>query len=399
MSVSYKVFVVNMRGNPLMPCTIVKARNLLKQKKAVVYKRYPFTIQLTIATGETKQDVTLGIDTGYGNIGFSAVSEKQELISGTLKLYGKTKERLDERRMYRRGRRNRLWYRKPRFLNRGIPRGWLPPSIERRYQTHLTLIEKIKKLLLITKVIVEVAKFDIQKLENPEIKGKEYQQGNMYEYQNIRSYLMSREKGLCEHCKKDFINNPSHIHHRKLKSKKGCNRLENLMLIHKKCHDVIHKNPKLLKKYEKSSVKEYKQSAFMNIINKRFYKDIPDLKVTYGNITFVNRNKLGLKKSHTNDAFVIANGVIQGRCKEFLIEQKRRHNRTLQLNRKGFKPSIRKQRYKYQPKDLVWIGSKKYNVSGVQNKGNYIKVQNCKKVFSIKLIEKFFNFGSFVWNI
>jgi len=210
---------------------------------------------------------------------------------------------------------------------------------------------------------------------------------------------MSREKGVCEHCKKDFKNNPSHIHHRKPKSKGGSNRLENLMLVHEKCHKEIHNKPELLKKYQVASTKNYKHSTFMSIINKKFYEDIENLEVTFGYITFVNRNTLGLEKTHYNDAFIIAKGSNQERINPIEIIQKHRNNRVLQLNRKGFKPSIRKQRYKYQPKDLVWIGSKKYNVSGVQNKGNYIKVQNCKKVFSIKLIEKFFNFGSFIWNI
>jgi hypothetical protein len=113
--------------------------------------------------------------------------------------------------------------------------GKLAPSVQRRYNTHLNLINKIKKLLPVSKIIIEIAKFDIQKLENTEIFGKEYQQGDLYEYQNIRSYLMSREKGKCEHCKKDFKNSSSHIHHRKQRNKKGCNRLENLMLLHKKC--------------------------------------------------------------------------------------------------------------------------------------------------------------------
>ena len=59
-----KVFVLNMRGQPLMPCSPAKARHLLKAGKAVVKRRTPFTIQLRIATGETKQNVTLGVDAG-----------------------------------------------------------------------------------------------------------------------------------------------------------------------------------------------------------------------------------------------------------------------------------------------------------------------------------------------
>ena len=127
--VSDIVYVLNLRGEPLMPCRQQKSRKLLKEGRAKVVKRAPFTIQLCAPTGETKQSVVLGIDTGFGNIGFSAVSEKEELISGTVKLDGRTKERLSERRMYRRNRRNKLWYRQPRFNNRASTKkqGWLPP--------------------------------------------------------------------------------------------------------------------------------------------------------------------------------------------------------------------------------------------------------------------------------
>jgi hypothetical protein len=396
--VSVKVYVLNMRGNSLMPCSSRQAKILLRSKKAKVVKRIPFTIQLLIPTGETKQDITLGIDTGYGNIGFSAVSKKEELISGTLKLDGRTKERLDEKRMYRRGRRNKLWYRQARWMNRKRKDGWLPPSIERRYQTHLSLINKIKKILPIKNIILEIAKFDIQKIENPEISGKEYQQGNLYEYQNMRSYLMAREKGLCQFCGKDFIDQPSHIHHIIPRSKGGNNRSGNLALLHEKCHKEIHE--KHLESSLKSSSKDYKQSTFMSIINKRFWNDIPEMIVTFGNITFVNRNKIGLEKTHFNDAFIIAKGNTQKRCKPFEIIQKHRNNRVLQLNRKGFKPSIKRKRSIIQPVDLFWVKGKKYICKGMFNKGLYILfgIAKKKEYFSMKLVEKYFNQGSLVWN-
>jgi hypothetical protein len=106
------------------------------------------------------------------------------------------------------------------------------------------------------------------------------------------------------------------------------------MLVHKKCHKLIHKNEKLLKKHEKQFTKSYKHSTFMSIINKRFWKDVKNLEVTYGNITFVNRNKHGLKKSHINDAFVIAGGNSQNRVIPFKIIQKRKNNRCLQKKQK-----------------------------------------------------------------
>jgi len=398
---SLLVFMLNKNRKPLMPCSFKKSKQLVREGKARVIKRFPFTIQMNYGCSGYKQKINLGIDTGYGTIGFSARTSKEELISGVLKLDGRTKERLDEKRMYRRVRRNKLWYREPRWLNRVKKENRLPPSIERKYQTHLSLIKRIKHLLPINRVVVEVAKFDLQKLENPEIRGKEYQQGDLYEYQNVRSYLLSREKGLCEYCKKDFKNSSSHIHHRKPKSKDGSNRLSNLMLLHKSCHNKIHKSTELLKKYKKESIKEYKQSTFMSIINKKFFNDIKDLEVTYGNITFVNRNKLKLEKTHYNDAFVISGGTNQVRTKPFEIIQKHRNNRVLQTNRKGFKPSIRKKRSIIQPLDLFWVDQVKYSCKTMFGYGRYIMYGDMKKkeYFNTKRIEKYFSNGSLVWSI
>jgi len=388
-----KVYVLSIEGKPLMPCTPCKAKKLLKNKQAIVIKRFPFTIQINFECENQVQKVTLGIDSGYENIGFSAVSETKELISGTVKLDGKTSERLQEKKMYRRGRRNKLWYGKPRFLNRTRKEGWLPPSVDRRYQTHLNLINRLKKILPITQVIIETAKFDIQKIMNPEIEGIGYQQGSLYEYQNMRAYLMAREHGKCQLCGKDFKGKSSHIHHCKQRSESGSNRAENLAILHKDCHIKLHKQGLKL-----SKPKSYKPNTFMSIINKKFRQDIPDVKITYGNITFVNRNNLGLEKSHVNDAFVIANRTMQERINPWNIEQKHRHNRAIQLNRKGFKPSIRTSVYKIQPKDLIAVNGQVFSVVGIQNKGSYVKVKDYPKVIPTKNIESMYNFGGLVWN-
>lgn len=108
-----RVFVVNMRGEPLMPCSQRKARILLKQNKAKIYKYNPFTIQLTIATGETKQDCHIGIDTGSKHIGFAITSEDKVLFKAEVELRQDIKSNLNTRQMYRRNRRNR----KTRYRN------------------------------------------------------------------------------------------------------------------------------------------------------------------------------------------------------------------------------------------------------------------------------------------
>jgi hypothetical protein len=394
------VYVLNIRGKPLMPTSCRTAKVLLKAEKAKVVKRVPFTIQLNYPTGEAKQNITLGIDTGYSNIGFSAVSNSKELISGTLVLENGMTKRLQEKLMYRRGRRNRLWYREPRFLNRGIKEGWLPPSVIRRSQTHVSLIERIKKLLPISKIRIEVANFDIQKIENPSIEGVGYQQGTMYEYRNRIAYLISREKGKCQFCNKEYQKkNGWRLHHIWGKEK---DRPSDWALLHSQCHDEIHEKhlEKILR--EKKS-KSYKDSIFMNIVRWKFKETFPDAEITYGNITFQNRIDLDLEKNHVNDAFVIAEGKNKIRINPFEIIQKKRNNRCLQLNRKGYAPSIRKQHYKIQPKNLIKVNSRIFEVKGIHSYGNQIQLKDLLGNVINKAVKKLDSFhfyqGTLVWSI
>lgn len=387
------VYVISANGEVLMPCKPAKARKLLESKRAVVVKLYPFTIKLTFECENQVQKAELGIDLGYQNIGFSCVTEKSELISGTVIIDGKTSSRLIKRRMYRRGRRNKLWYRKSRFLNRKRSEGWLPPSTQRRYDTHLSLINHLKDILPISKVTIEVANFDIQKIENEGINGIGYQEGDMYGYQNVRGYLIAREKGKCQLCKKEFgKGNPSHVHHCKQRNEEGSGRVKNLAILHKKCHIILHK-----KELKLSTPKQYKTFAFLSIISTRFKQDVPDVNITFGYITFIERIKLSLEKTHYNDAFVITGGSDQERCLPIEIRQKHRNNRIIQVNRKGFAPSIRRQRYFIQPKDLIWVEGNKYIVKGIHSKGAYVFVEDLKKAFPTKNVEKIYHYGSFCY--
>jgi len=249
--------VLNMRGKPLMPTTPAKARHLLEQNKAKVATRKPFTIQLKYATGETKQDITIGIDSGYKHIGVSAVSNKKELFSAEITLRTDIPKKLQNRAMYRRTRRSRLWYRQPRFNNRSKPKGWLAPSIQHKLDTHIRIVDKIKKLLPITKVIVEVANFDIQRIKNPEIKSKEYQQGEQLNFYNIREYVLHRDNHTCQHCKGKKKDKILQVHHINGKSEGATNRPEELLTVCKTCHDEHHKGIDIIpkKKSETSNQK------------------------------------------------------------------------------------------------------------------------------------------------
>ena len=372
------VYVLNMRGQPLMPTTSRKARILLKGGKAKVVKRTPFTIQLKYATGENKQPIKLGIDSGYSAIGFSAKTEKKELISGDAEIRTDIPEKLKEKRMYRRGRRNKHhWYREPRFDNRG-KECWLAPSINHKLQTHITLIDKIKKVLPVTSTTVEVASFDTQKMQNPEITGIEYQQGELQGYE-VREYLLEKFKRTCAYCGKTDV--PLEVEHIIPKSRGGSDKVSNLAISCHKCNQK--KGDKTAKEFGHPEVQEHakqslKDAAFMNTVRWKLVNSL-DCDHTYGYITKHDRIKLGLEKSHTNDAFVIAGGTDQIRVKSHAVKQNRRNNRALQINRKGFKPSIRRKRYKIQPNDIVSYKGGYYSVKGVHSYGKAIMLKTVGK--------------------
>ena len=363
-------FVLSSDGEPLMPTFIGKAKQLVTDGKAVIKRHNPFQIQLTYETTKQTQPVKLGIDTGYQHIGFSCVSEqnKKEYICGTLeqepndKKGNPTKQRLQERAMYRRNRRSRLWHRKERFLNRKKEDGWIAPSIQRKYQTHINLINLLKQLLPITSIRFEVGRFDIQKLENPSINGVEHQQGNLYEFVNVKAYLMYREHGICQYCGcKIQPNEKVHIHHIKQRANGGTDKVDNLALLHNKCHALMHHDGNEdLVKHKKSSYKQYTEAAFMNIVNRRFKKDFPDCEITFGCYTSYERQQQGLAKSHYNDAFVIARGQFDyQRSEVYELGLKRRNDRQLQWNNIKRKGSggrrVRKGRGQYHSGDLVWL--------------------------------------------
>ena len=195
------VYVLNQNGKPLMPCTAVKARILLKQGKAKAIRKEPFTIQLLYGSSGYKQDITLGVDAGAKHIGLSASTKKKELYSADVELRTDIVDLIATKRELRRSRRNRKTrYRQARFNNRKKAEGWLAPSILNRINAHILVIEKIHRILPVTAILVETASFDIQKIKNSEIQGTEYQQGEQLGFWNVREYVLFRDNHTCQHC-------------------------------------------------------------------------------------------------------------------------------------------------------------------------------------------------------
>ncbi|MHC1697551.1 MAG: RNA-guided endonuclease IscB [Geobacteraceae bacterium] len=326
-----QVYVLNHKGKPLMPCSPRKARLLLKESKAEVVKKTPFTIRWTVPTRSFTQKVTLGVDSGFTHVGLSAVSEKQELFAADVQLRTDIVKLNSERRQYRRSRRNRkTWHRKPRFLNRKKPEGWLAPSIQHKLDSHIKLIGKVEEILPVAKTIIEVAAFDIQKIKNPDIEGKDYQNGDQAGFWNVREYVLYRDGHTCRHCKGKSKDPVLEIHH--LESRQtGGDRPGNLVTLCKTCHDRVSAGKLVLKVKPSNS---FKAETFMSMVR---WKMVNALRAadeivshTYGYITKSGRIALGLKKSHINDAFVIAGGESQKRLASMLaIHQVRKCNRKL----------------------------------------------------------------------
>lgn len=330
------VYVINKHGKPLMPCKPRKARLLLKNKQAKILKYEPFTIQLLYGSSGYKQKVSLGIDAGSKHVGASATTKKQELYASQTELRGDMIVKLlSDRRELRRSRRNRKTrYRKARFLNRvhSKHKGWLSPSIENKINTHIRIIDDVYKLLPIYNIIVETASFDIQKLKNKDISGKEYQEGEQLGFSNVREYVLSRDNHTCQCCHGKLKDNILQVHH--IESRKtGGNAPNNLITLCKTCHTKYHSGEISLPNKIHRGIR-FKDATFMGIMRLTLYERLKKLyknvSMTYGYITKYKRIKYNIEKSHVADAFCIANNLNAKRLNYYYLQkQVRRHNRKL----------------------------------------------------------------------
>jgi hypothetical protein len=336
-----RVFVVNMRGEPLMPCSNQKARKLLKLGKAKIFRYNPFTIQLLYATGETVQECRVGIDTGARMIGVAITSENKILTKGEIELRQDVSENITERAAHRSRRRARKTrYRKSKYLNRKRKDGWLPPSVQSKLNATTFWIDRFCSLVPKPRLSIEVGKFDVAKMINPEIESEEYKDGNVSGYYSVRYFVFARDNYTCQVCKKQ--NKILRTHHIIYESCGGTNRADNLITVCTDCHTSDnHKPGHVLYEWmqKKKKVKQYKDPAFMNIVRKRIYQLYPSARITYGSETSPKRKELGLDKTHYNDAITISGiGFINENCHHhFYYKQFRKKKRSLHesIPRKG----------------------------------------------------------------
>ncbi len=323
------VFVLDTQKRPLNPVQPGMARKLLTSGKAAVFRQYPFTIILKVEVTAIPDPITLKIDPGSKTTGIALVQGEKVVFGAELTHRGQAiKASLESRRSLRRSRRNRhTRYRQARFLNRTRHQGWLAPSLQHRVETTLTWVNKLIKFVPIKGIYQELVRFDLQQLENPEISGVEYQQGELAGYE-VREYLLNKWERKCAYC--GIENLPLQVEHIQPKAKRGSNRISNLCLACEKCNlkkgtqDIekfLAKKPDVLKRILSQAKRQLQDATAVNstrwtLFNRLKETGLP-VSTSSGGLTKFNRTRLNLSKTHWLDAACVG----QVNCLQVLTNQ------------------------------------------------------------------------------
>jgi 5-methylcytosine-specific restriction endonuclease McrA len=332
------VFVLDKNRKPLMPCHPARARQLLREGKAAVFRRQPFTIILKERESGDVQPVEVRLDPGSKTIGMAVVALFGQgwtvLWAANLAHRGQTiKLRLDKRRSVRSGRRNRKTrYRPVRFSNRTRPDGWLPPSLRSRVENVFTWTRRLTRYAPISQISVETVRFDTQKLVNPEVSGAAYQQGDLFGYE-VREYLLEKWERKCAYC--DAQNIPLQVEHIIPRSRGGTDRVSNLTLACEPCNrakdnrdvrEFLAGQPDTLKRILAQAKAPLKDAAAVNSVRYATGSRLRSLGLSVsfwsGGRTKFNRVRCGYPKDHWIDAACVGENpaVIPTHLKPILIK-------------------------------------------------------------------------------
>jgi 5-methylcytosine-specific restriction endonuclease McrA len=357
------VFVLDRHKKPLMPCTPKRARLLLARGRAVVHRVKPFVIRLRDrrAQDSVLQESVLKIDPGSRTSGMTVVRAEERpegevqhaLFCSEVQHRGESVHRgkQTQRNARRRRRSANLRHRAPRFDNRTVPKGWLPPSLRSRVGNILTWTRRYGCWVPLRRIEVERVRFDTQLLEHPEVSGVEYQHGELAGWE-VRAYLLLKYAYRCAYCGKTEM--PFEIDHIRPRSRGGSNRISNLALACHACntakgnqtaHEFGH--PEV----EATARRPLKDAAAVNATRFALVEALRRIGLPVGTWTGGrtrwNRARFGIEKTHANDALCVGDlaGVTLGRLKTLRIKATGRgeHCRT-NWTKEGFPRSYRMRR-------------------------------------------------------
>lgn len=313
-----RVLVLGKSRQPLMPCHPARARRLLREGKAAVFRRFPFTIILKEREDGITQPTALKLDPGSRTTGLALVSyfaRRGNVVVWAAELQHRgsaISKALYERKAHRSLRRSKLRYRPARFLNRSKLKGWLAPSLQHRVYTTMTWVNRMRRLAPIMCLSQELVSFDTQSLQTPEISGAEYQRGTLFGY-DVREYLLEKWGRECAYCgSKNVPLTIDHIHPR---SKGGSNRVSNLTLACSTCNqrkgnidvaEFLSHDPLKLARIEKQRKATLRDAAVVNSTRWALWRALVStglaVEVGSGSRTKYNRNQHQYPKAHWIDA-------------------------------------------------------------------------------------------------
>lgn len=362
-----RVFVLDANEEPLMPTHPARARQLLDAGRAVVYRYEPFTILLkdrTVAESEV-QETQVKVDPGSKTTGFAVVTDgkrgKRVVWAAELKHRGdQIRRKMRKRRQWRCSRRPRKTrYRPRRFNNRRRRKGWLPPSVQSRVDNIATWVARLRGFAPVTSLSMELAKFDTQKMRNPEIRGVEYQQGTLQGY-TVKEYLLEKFGRTCVYCGAKGYGSDStvlEVEHVIPETRDGSDRLDNLVIACESCNREKDDRtaeefgyPEIQAQVEES----LRDAAVINATRWHVYHvlEATGLPLEVGTTarTKYNRHVQEYPKTHWIDAACVGESgsdvSLHPEMQHLIIEAKGRGSRQVCLmDRYGF-PRTRPKRYK-----------------------------------------------------
>ena len=397
-------FVQDCNGKILSPTPINNAWYLIRKQRAILTSKYPMVIQLKKKVKDGQLDeFILGVDDSSKHVGIAIVqkclTKNKVVFKGVVEQRQDVKHLMDVRRGYRRYHRNHKRYRQARFNNRASSKrlGRLAPTIKQKKDAILRAINRLNKWCNIDKIILEDVQIDIRALQDGKLYHNQYQKSNRLD-ENLRIATLMRDNYTCQECgKKDCMLEAHHIVPRRLK---GSNSIGNLITLCDKCHDKTESKEELfINKYQdKINGKSVRFDCAQHVMQGKNYLrkelgNISELSLTIGSKTANKRINWDIKKTHSNDAIVIAGlKVNQEQCdiKEWVIKPMRRQSKAKTQEIEGFR---HRDLVKYSKKSgeyyIGWITAiypekKQVNITTLE--GKVLKRYGIK---SLKLIWRF----------
>lgn len=371
-----KVFVIDTKKQPLEPVHPGRARQLLKEGKAAVYRHVPFTLILKREMAQpVPAPLRLKIDPGAKTTGLALLNDATGEVVWAAELMHRgaaIRQALDTRRAVRRGRRQRgSRYRPPRFQNRRRPAGWLPPSLRSRVENILSWVNKLSRLCHLAALSQELVRFDLQQMEHPEISGIQYQQGELFGYE-IREYVLEKWERTCAYCGARGV--PLQVEHIQPKAKGGSDRIANLTLACQSCNvakgtqdirEFLREQPERLARLLAQAKAPLKDATAVNATRWELFHRLQatgsPVETGSGGRTKYNRMQRNLPKTHWVDACCVGASTPDvlktAQVGPLLIAASGRgHRRIMLADEHGFPRGhrqCRKRYFGYQTGDLV----------------------------------------------